>query len=195
LIIGDKFNMILTLEEKREGKKCLEPESAKFQELIENFKMVDIESGNGTYTWTNKILGHQQIACRRDRFLVLETLLLEDPLVNSNILPKAGSDHWTVQLWVDTISTPNLKPFRFEKNCLSHPNFQELAHHWWSTTEIQRGTKMYFFQQKLKHFKQQVRKWNKEVFGNIFQERKLLEKKLEDIQGQIIHTGYTITQQ
>jgi RNA polymerase-binding transcription factor DksA len=54
---------------------------------------------------------------------------------------------------------------------------------------------MYCFQQKLKHFKQQVRKWNKEVFGNIFQERKMLEQKLENLQGQIIQAGYTITQQ
>ena len=54
---------------------------------------------------------------------------------------------------------------------------------------------MYCFQQKLKHFKQQVRKWNKEVFGNIFQERKLLEQKLENLQAQFIQAGYTITQQ
>jgi hypothetical protein len=57
------------------------------------------------------------------------------------------------------------------------------------------GTKMYFFQQKLKHFKQQVCKWNKEVFGNIFQERKSLEQKLENLQAQFIQAGYTITQQ
>jgi hypothetical protein len=106
---------------------------------------------------------------------------LEGPLVDYNILPKEGSDHWLVQLWVDTIYTPKLKPFIFEKFWLSHPNFQELTRHWWSTAETQRGTKMYFFQQKLKHFKQQVRKWNKEVFGNIFQERKILEQKLENL--------------
>ena len=54
---------------------------------------------------------------------------------------------------------------------------------------------MYFFQQKLKYFKQYVRKWNKEVFGNIFQERKLMEQKLENLQAQFIQAGYTITQQ
>jgi exonuclease III len=194
-IIGGDFNMILTLEEKRRGKKRLEKDSTKFQELIENLKLVDIENSNGTYTWTNKRSGHQQIACRLDRFLISETLLLEGPLVDSNILPKVGSNHWPVQLWVDTIATPKLKPFRFEKFWLSHPNFQELARHWWSIAETQRRTKMYCFQQKLKHFKQQVRKWNKEIFGNIFQERKTLEQKLENLQGQFIHAGYTITQQ
>jgi exonuclease III len=194
-IVGGDFNMILTLEEKRGGKKRLEHDSLKFQELLDQHKLVDIENGNGTFTWTNKRSGHQQIACRLDHFLISETLLLEGPLVESNILPKAGSDHWPVQLWVDTIATPKLKPFRFEKFWLSHPDFQEMARHWWSTVEIQKGTKMYCFQQKLKHFKQQVRKWNKEVFENIFQERKLLEQKLEALQAQVIQTGHTPTQQ
>jgi hypothetical protein len=54
----------------RGGKKRLEQDNAKFQELIENLRLVDIENGNGTYTWTNKRSGHQQIACRLDRFLI-----------------------------------------------------------------------------------------------------------------------------
>jgi len=42
--------MILTLEEKRGGKNHLDQDSIKFQELIENLQLVDIENGNGTYT-------------------------------------------------------------------------------------------------------------------------------------------------
>jgi hypothetical protein len=41
----------------------------------------------------------------------------------------------------------------------------------------------------------QVRQWNKEVYGNIFQERTLLEQKLEALQQQAIQTGYTPIQQ
>jgi hypothetical protein len=169
----------------------LEQDSIKFQELLEQHKLVDIENGNGTFTWTNKHTGPQQIACRLDHFLLSETLLLEGPLIESNILPKAGSDHWPVQLWVDTMASPKLKPFRFEKFWLSHPDFQKMARIWWDVAEIRQGTKMYCFQQNLKYFKQQVRQWNKEVFGNIFQERKLLEQKLEALQQQAIQTGYT----
>jgi len=70
-----------------------------------------------------------QIECRLDYFLISKTLLLEGPLVYSNILVKAGSDNWLVQLWVNTISNHKLKPLIFEKFWLSHPNFQELARH------------------------------------------------------------------
>jgi hypothetical protein len=49
-IIREDFNMILTLEEKRGGKKRLEHDSLKFQEILDQHKLVDIENGNGTIT-------------------------------------------------------------------------------------------------------------------------------------------------
>jgi endonuclease/exonuclease/phosphatase family metal-dependent hydrolase len=55
--------------------------------------------------------GSQHIASRLDHFLISENLMLEGPLIEANILPKSGSDHWPVQLWVDTIATPKYKPF------------------------------------------------------------------------------------
>jgi hypothetical protein len=51
------------------------------------------------------------------------------------------------------------------------------------------------FQQRLKNFKQQLRHWNKEVFGNIFQEKKALEQRLEDIQQEVILSGHMEAQQ
>jgi hypothetical protein len=152
-IVGGDLNIILTLEEKKGGKKHLEQDNIKLQELIDSLKLVDIETGNGTFTWSNRQSGPQQIASRLDHFLISETLMLEGPMVEANILPKSGSDHWPVQLWIDTIATPKLKPFRFEKFWLTHPDFQELSRIWWTNTEIQQGTKMYRFQQRLKKFK------------------------------------------
>jgi hypothetical protein len=48
---------------------------------------------------------------------------------------------------------------------------------------------MYRFQQKLKNFKQHLKKWNKNVFGNIFQAQKSLEKHMEDIKKKLITKG------
>jgi hypothetical protein len=94
--------------------------------------------------------------------------MLEDPLLEASILPRSGSDHWPIQLWIETTSTPKYKPFIFEKFWLTHPDFPELSMKWWSKAEVTRGTLMYRFQQRLKNFKQSVRDWNKNVFGNIF---------------------------
>jgi hypothetical protein len=53
---------------------------------------------------------------------------------------------------------------------------------WWGERPNLYGTKMYQFQQRLKHIKLQLKKWNKEVFGNIFEEKNRLETEMETIQ-------------
>ena len=50
---------------------------------------------------------------------------------------------------------------------------------------------MFVFQHKLKHIKECVKKWNKESFGNIFQEKKRLEQQIEEIQIKAMSEGYS----
>lgn len=50
---------------------------------------------------------------------------------------------------------------------------------------------MFVFQQKLKHIKECVKKWNRESFGNITQEKRRLDKQLEEIQNKTMKEGYT----
>jgi len=44
------------------------------------------------------------------------------------------------------------------------------------------GSVMYQFQHKLKYIKEKIKKWNQEVFRNILQAKKQIEKQLEEIQ-------------
>jgi len=85
--------MILTLEEKIGGSKRLEQDSGMFKTLIEQLNMVDMETRNGIFTWSNKRIGHQHVACRLDRFIVTEALLESDQALEANIVPKTGSNH------------------------------------------------------------------------------------------------------
>jgi hypothetical protein len=102
--------------------------------------------------------------------------------LESRILPKAGSDHWPLGLQLDMGEPPRYKPFRFEKFWLSHPDFKRLAKSWWEQAEIDHGTYMYKFQQRLKNFKQKLKLWNKESFGNITQSINTIKSRLEEIQ-------------
>jgi hypothetical protein len=52
-VLGGDFNMILTLEEKTGDTKRLEQDSGKFQTLIDQLNLVDIEARNGIFTWSN----------------------------------------------------------------------------------------------------------------------------------------------
>jgi hypothetical protein len=122
------------------------------------------------------------VACRLDRFLVVETLLEEDPAIEANILPKTGSDHWPISFLPGHRSNTKIQTFHFEKFWLSHPDFQRLAKSWWAQAEIEHGTCMYKFQQRLKNFKQLLKLWNKTTFGNIFQRMQEIESRLEALQ-------------
>jgi exonuclease III len=119
-IIGGDFNIIISLEEKRGGIRRLDKDSETFQNLIEDLHLVDMEARNGIFTWTDKHSGTNQIACRLDHFLVSECFMLEGPLLEVNILPKAGSGHWSIHFWMDTISTP--KPKSPDKGHEGHRN-------------------------------------------------------------------------
>jgi hypothetical protein len=56
---------------------------------------------------------------------------------------------------------PHPKPFRFEKFWTRHPKFMQNIKGWWGENQKLYGTKMFQFQQRLKHIKISLKKWNK----------------------------------
>jgi exonuclease III len=93
--------MVCHLDEKRGGTRRLETESEHFQALIDTLGLIDLETQNGLFTWSNRRSGSQQVACRLDLFLVSETLLMEGLVMSASILDISGSttglfsSHWT----------------------------------------------------------------------------------------------------
>jgi len=77
-------------------------------------KLVDTDMGNGRFTWNNKRGGKSQVASKLDRFMISEDLMLTNKEMIARILTFGGSDHWPVQLEVQSIGTPRNRPFRFE---------------------------------------------------------------------------------
>lgn len=57
---------------------------------------------------------------------------------------------------------------------------------WWHEDLLLQGSLMFRFEQKLKHIKNHIIKWNKDTFGDILKEKNVIEKQMEDIQQHII---------
>jgi len=110
-ILGRDFNIIRNLEEKKGGSRRLDRDSCDFNSLIDDLRLIDLEASNDIHTWTNRRTGAHQIACKLDRFLISEPLLLNGSTVESTILNLPGSDHWPIRLWMDVTATPGKKPF------------------------------------------------------------------------------------
>jgi hypothetical protein len=62
---------------------------------------------------------------------------------------------------------------------------------WWKEATIPFGSKMYCFQQRLKNFKQCLKLWNKQTFGNIFEAQQQLNEQMRLLQIQIRNQGIT----
>jgi len=76
---------------------------------------------------------------------------------------------------VDIKANIGKKPFRFEAFWLRHPDFVGKMEEWWQHSTAQGRGKMHTFQLKLKEIKESIKKWNKEEFGNIMEEKQKLE--------------------
>lgn len=130
---------------------------------------------NGIFTWNNKRAGTQQIASRLDRFLLSDNFVHLGGDISSSILPLAGSDHWSISLQWKNPEISNRKAFKFETFWLTHPDFNTVVKDAWERFIPNGGLLMYQFQQRLKHIKKKIKIWNLTTFGNIFQEKKILE--------------------
>jgi len=91
--LGGDFNIIRSLGEKNGGSRRLDLDTFDFNTLIEDLNLIDLETNKGTHTWTNRRTGTHQVACKLDRFLLSEPLLLDGTAMESTILNYPGSDH------------------------------------------------------------------------------------------------------
>jgi exonuclease III len=190
-ILGGDFNMITGLEEKNGGNRSLGNDNMLFNRTIGLLNLIDVETDNGLFTWSNRRSGAQHVSSRLDRFLISEAIMMDGLAWNATVIDTPGSDHWPILLTLNITGTPGRKPFCFEKFWLTHPDFQTNIKTWWEEAAIQTGTPMYRFQQRLKNLKQHLKSWNKSTFGDIFQAQEHLKQQMQTLQQQIRTQGLT----
>jgi len=181
-VLGGDFNLITSLQEKHGGTRKLDQNSEKFNSMIHQLNLVDVRTTNGVFTWNNKRIGEHVVASRLDRFLLSKSIATSGRDHHAVSLPTIGSDHWALSLSWLGLGMQLCKPFRFEHCWFEDPNFWGKVQEWWQASATQTGHYMYRFQQRLKQLRQRIRVWNKEEFGNIFEDKLHLEEQLKDIQ-------------
>ena len=110
--------------------------------------------------------------------------------IRANILHAIGSYHWLICLNWDWPNATLSKPFRFNQLWLYHKDFKELVTQWCQEMVPPIGTVMYCFQQKLKSFKAKIHTWNREEFGNIFEDKKRLLSEIDIINKKGMEEGW-----
>lgn len=72
---------------------------------------------------------------------------------------------------------------------MKHEGLRDLIAQWWSHPHSWFGSKAFIFFKRLQYIKENLKKWNREVFNNIFMERDRLESDLENLHSRIIGNG------
>ena len=53
-IVGGDFNLITALREKKGGRRVLDKYQEEFRERLSQSSLVDVETGDGWFTWNNR---------------------------------------------------------------------------------------------------------------------------------------------
>ena len=151
VFVGGDFNTIVRLDERTDGNGRLSQDSLAFGEWINGLSLIDMGFKGGQFTWRRGKSTNTFIAKRLDRVLCCAQSRLRWPEAVVSHLPFLASDHAPMYLQMNLTPTSNSR----RKPDMTTPK---------ALAELQK----------------KLRKWNKEVFGNI-QLRK--EKMMGEIKG------------
>ncbi|XP_019166699.1 PREDICTED: uncharacterized protein LOC109162453 [Ipomoea nil] len=177
-VMGD-FNCILRVEEKKGGTPYRIAKSKEFQECIDRAMLSEVAYYGGTYTWWNGREGDQAVWKQLDRCLV-NNKWEDGRKTYTQYLSKAYSDHSPMVVNMEAQIKMGRKPFIFLNVWSDHEQFMAVVKGVWSQ-EIQ-GNAMFRLKTKLKNLRMELKKWNWETFGNIFEKVKEQEEKMETVE-------------
>ncbi|XP_028118140.1 uncharacterized protein LOC114315728 [Camellia sinensis] len=145
-------------------------------EFIDSAELNDLPLLGKKYTWCNT--QESQNWSRIDRVLLSPEWLIHFKLKLWG-LPRLISDHCPLLMMEDERDW-GPKPFRFINAWTLHPKFAQLFTTCWGNSSFV-GWAGFILQQKLKHLKLELKKWNTEVFGNVSTKLKASEEELHDL--------------
>ncbi|XP_031100850.1 uncharacterized protein LOC116004818 [Ipomoea triloba] len=177
LLLGGDFNVISSVAEYK-GNATPELNSiSDFSTFIADNSLLDLATTGGTFTWTGT-RNRGRIWKRLDRFLLSSSFRDYFTDVNIMLLNRTTSDHAPILLCGNKADLLGPKQFRFQNMWLKHASFEHFVKTNWSVPAIGGGMRALTF--KLKRLKQALRVWNREIFGNVFDQVRNLDQSVSD---------------
>lgn len=177
-LVGGDFNIVKSASEKLRGARASFNAMEDFANCLLDCGLLDIPFLGSQFTWTNGIIFQ-----RLHRILVnpMWCEFFDKSLVTH--LAKDGSDHCPLLFNGSKTEISSPSSFRFLNMWTSHHNFMHIVKTSWNLPLDAIGITRYWFKQQ--RLKNELKRWNKHDFGDIFSQQKQLEKKVEEFE--IIH--------
>ncbi|CAL2256143.1 unnamed protein product [Prunus armeniaca] len=174
LVTGD-FNEIVDDSEKKGGKAahC----NSGFVDWIGRHHLVDLGFFGAEFTWCKKNVHGETLRERLDRGLCNITWRHKFLEGFVRHLPRVRSDHCPLLISLNSAQYPHseFKIFRFQAMWMLHQGFKDFVSAIWNNSN---GNTMC----KTISLTKALTDWNKEIFGNIFQQKKRLMARLDGTQ-------------
>ncbi|XP_068486497.1 uncharacterized protein [Phaseolus vulgaris] len=147
-----------------------------FNEFIDKNMLVELPLVGKKFTWY-KPDGFAK--SRLDRFLVSMEWLQMWPTSKQYVQQREVSDHCAIvaKSW-DKDWDPG--PFKTIDAWLLEPGFKDLVKDKWNNYEVQ-GNRMSKLKDKLKLLKGDIKEWNRSIFGNIEESKRIIMMEIEKL--------------
>ena len=175
--MGGDFNVVRFPFE-RSGSTSFTAAMWEFSNFISEQGLIDIPLQGGPLTWSNT----REVAskARLDRFLFSADWEDKLPSVFQQRLLRLLSDHFPIVLEGGAFQRGR-RPFRFENIWLKDEGFVKRVRSWWESYNVL-GAPSFVLANKLKLLKNDLKKWNVEVFGNVEDRVRKLWQELSDLE-------------
>ncbi|XP_059068653.1 uncharacterized protein LOC131027512 [Cryptomeria japonica] len=188
-IVAGDFNATLSFSEKRGGVRRMCTMQSEFQTFVDSNALFEMVAKGGSFTWTNRRQGFSNIAEKLDRFFLAGDWNLAPLVFEAKVLAISGSDHFSVSLVVQKDGVLLRCPFKVEKMLLREAGFRDQVVGWWKEAPVVEGFLAFQFFKKLSFVKQKLKSWNRDVFGNIFDEKRRIEGDLGALNVKVLAEG------
>ncbi|RYR66665.1 hypothetical protein Ahy_A03g012721 [Arachis hypogaea] len=166
--LGGDFNSILSLEDSG-GSSNLSIDTTRFLNCINTCGLNDLNFSGPPFTWQRN-----NVKRRLDRYLSNLDFTDRFKEVGVKHLTKLKSDHLPILLDFQMAHLEEVnKPFRFLAPWVLHEDYNNLVKRSWDNRNN--------FTQNIANFTQEVKIWNREVFGHIFRKKQRILSRLEGI--------------
>ncbi|XP_057828258.1 uncharacterized protein LOC131039491 [Cryptomeria japonica] len=135
-------------------------------DFINDQCLIDLDLTRASFTWSNRRVGAALIQVRLD-WALISIDWLQHYSCSLNSMIRVDSDHYLISFMVEPKGS---------------------VKEWWSV-QID-GTSIFRIAKKLRFVKEMVKKWNKEIFVDIFLQKSTLQVELNLIWDKILKEGY-----
>jgi hypothetical protein len=175
--IGGDFNVVRFPSEKLRAERLTRAMTS-FSDFIAELGLIDLPLLEGQFTWSNN--QDPPSKSRIDRFLLSSDWEDHFSYLVQKALPCFVSNHCPISLDSGTYIRGK-SYFKFENMWLRHEDFTGKVWGWWGSYDFQ-GSSSFVLASKLKVLKEDIKKWNRESFGDVHIKKLELMRELQDLE-------------